>query len=142
MSAFLGSRNMQHMGSNLSRYLVVFENLSEFMECVIRTINVLRLIVSELIIIRNRVQSVNHDTCNTLRNKIKLITTARALCSICRLPSSQEDLKRHITLFAERFLSPVVSTEETTLIGRISDVVRSGHGSDFDFDFVPQSLVA
>jgi len=25
----------------------------------------------------------------------------------------------------------VVSTEETTLIGHISDVVRSGHGSNF-----------
>jgi len=79
MSALLGDRNMQHMGSNLSRYLVVFENLSVFMECLIRSLNVLRLIVSELIIIRNRMQSANHDTCKTFRNKIKLITTARAL---------------------------------------------------------------
>ena len=30
-----------------------------------------------------------------------------------------------------RFSQLVVSTEETTLIGRISDVVRSGRGSDF-----------
>jgi len=34
-------------------------------------------------------------------------------------------------IISEVNISSVVSTEETTLIGRISDVVRSGRGSDF-----------
>jgi len=38
-----------------------------------------------------------------------------------------------MTLFQSSVHTPytVVSTEETTLIGRISDVVRSGRASDF-----------
>jgi hypothetical protein len=31
----------------------------------------------------------------------------------------------------QTFCTTVVSTKETTLVGRISDVVRLGHGSDF-----------
>jgi hypothetical protein len=40
MSALLDGRNMQHMGSNLSRYLVVLQNLSVFMACLIITLKI------------------------------------------------------------------------------------------------------
>ena len=58
----------------------------------------------------------------------RLITTTGAHSSTYRLPSSQADLKRHISLFTKWFLSPVVSTEETALID--ASQMFSGQGVD------------
>jgi hypothetical protein len=76
----------------------------------------LRLIVSELIIICNRVESVICDTWKTLRNKIKLITTAGAHSSVYRLTSSQANLKRHISPFTKWFLSPFIDLHLCTIL--------------------------